>query len=92
MKKVIITKISEWGNGYGIRLPKAFVDEVSLLKNHKLEVTMRDNLSMLIKKSDEQKAITKEWFRKAIKKMAKIKKDDKHELIDWGKPLGNEIW
>lgn len=90
-KKTIITKISEWGNGYGIRLPKSIVEEAPELNGCELTVSLKDN-SMIITKNKTNKVTSKEEFKKALKEMGPVDEEDQHELIDWGKPVGNEIW
>ncbi len=89
-KKTIITKISQWGNGYGIRLPKSIMEEAPDLKGCELTVSLKDN-SMIITKNKAKKVRSKEWFKRALKKMKPVKDEDVKE-INWGKPVGNEIW
>lgn len=91
MRKTITTKISTWGNGYGIRLPKSFVNEIVSFSKNSLEVSMNDEFSMLIKPKIEKKVLSKDYFRDALKKMKRIKKEDGGEL-DWGRSVGKEIW
>jgi len=90
-KKIIITKISQWGNGYGIRLPKSIVEDAPDMKGCELVVSLKEN-SMIITKNKTKKVISKEEFKKALKEMGPVDEEDQHELIDWGKPVGNEIW
>jgi antitoxin component of MazEF toxin-antitoxin module len=89
-KKIIITKISQWGNGYGIRLPKSIVEEAPDMKGCELTVSLKEN-SMIITKNMTKKVISKEEFVRALKKMKPVNDEDVEE-INWGKPVGNEIW
>jgi antitoxin component of MazEF toxin-antitoxin module len=87
----ITTKISSWGNGYGIRLPKSFVEQISISPEHALELSMKDDTFIITKSKVEKKVLSKEYFRNALKKIKKMKNEDMHE-INWGKPVGNEVW
>ncbi len=87
----ITTKISAWGNGYGIRLPKSFVKQIAISTEHTLEVCVKADSSMIIKPKAKRKVLSKEYFRKALRNMKPIDPKDAHE-IDWGKPVGKEVW
>ena len=87
----ITTKISAWGNGYGIRLPKSFVKQIAISPDNALEVCVKADSSILIKPKTKRKVLSKEYFRKALKNMKRISPEDMHEL-DWGKPVGKEVW
>ncbi len=45
----------------------------------------------LIKSKVFKQPISKEWFTNALKKMKKPDIEDTKEL-DWGKPIGKEVW
>lgn len=79
------TTIQKWGNSQGIRLPKHLLEQMKWKENEEINIV-----------SDGEKII--------IEKVLKIKRknieelfadfDDNYEPIemDWGKPVGNEIW
>jgi antitoxin component of MazEF toxin-antitoxin module len=112
MKKTITTKISAWGNNFGIRLPRDFVLEGKILPNQSLEVVLSpDGQSFLIKPESSKKPISKEWFIDAFKKMTELDRKsnpnpnpnsgtvtgsnsdiDETGELDWGKPVGREVW
>lgn len=87
MSKPIITKVTPWGNSFGIRLPKGFVEDNKFLTDEFLEVDKKDGV-LHIKKVSLSNVHTKEYFKNGIKKMSPVK--DKE--YDWGKPVGKEIW
>ncbi len=90
MKNVIKTKVTSWGNSYGLRLPRNFINENKDYFNNVLEVSLnKENQNLLIRPLVVVKS--KEYFREQLKKMKRAKSEDMHEL-DWGKPVGNEIW
>jgi antitoxin component of MazEF toxin-antitoxin module len=90
MKNVIKTKVTSWGNSYGLRLPKSFINEHEEYLADEMEVVLDKNSKGFIVRPATT-AKSKEYFREQLKKMKGTKSEDMHEL-DWGKPVGNEIW
>ncbi len=84
------TAIKKWGNSYAIRLPKAIVEELWLDLNSEVEITV-----------DEGRIIIKPCPPKGVRKYSKytfeelasqITDENIHEAVDWGPPVGKEIW
>jgi len=85
------TTVVKWGNSHGIRLPKAFLQNIKISENDPVDVIL-ENEKIVIKKADENK-------HKTIKQRLISFYGENYELyitsqkeIDWGKPVGNEIW
>ena len=78
------TTIVKWGNSRGVRLPKHLLDSVNLSDNDTVEVTAEDN-KIVIKKTEKTYKTIQERFADF---------DGEYEpiAIDWGKPVGKEIW
>lgn len=76
----------KWGNGYGVLLPKAFVDTLGLAQA-KVQTVLRGSSIVLTKtKKTPQKRIT-------LKDLVRgVSRRDKHELVDFGVRQGREIW
>lgn len=85
-KNRIISKITKWGNGYGLRLPKDFVESFSGSKKV-FEITNPSKGSFEVKEIKDQKIISTQEFIKHFKN-----NNLKLEEYDWGKPKGKEIW
>ena len=82
----LLSTISKWGNGQGIRLPKTLLELLKWENNDKLEIII-ENENIRIKKIDSPKK------RKNIKELfANYEKEYQTQEIDWGKPEGKEIW
>ncbi|MGN0638978.1 MAG: AbrB/MazE/SpoVT family DNA-binding domain-containing protein [Huintestinicola sp.] len=77
------TTIQKWGNSQGIRIPKIILDTVHWNDNEELTLIVKGN-EVVIKKANERKGI-KELFEGF---------DGEYipEEIDWGEPVGKEIW
>lgn len=77
------TTIQKWGNSQGVRIPKYLLDLVNWSDNEPI-VLSADNDKIIIKKAEPRKTID-ELF-------ANYDGDYKPEEIDWGKPVGGEVW
>ena len=87
MTHLFKTKITAWGNSYGLRIPKDFMDTNSEYFKHSLEVLFdTKSQELVIKPARTLK--TKTYFAEQLKKM----KPAKEQELDWGKPQGKEIW
>ena len=85
------TTIVKWGNSQGIRLPKAFLQNIQIYENDPVDVSV-ENDKIIIKKSSQN-------VHKTIKQRLKDFYGEGFEVyslseneIDWGKPVGKEIW
>ena len=77
------TTIQKWGNSQGIRIPKSILDTINWTENEEIIILIKD----------EKIVIEKAKKRKNIKELFKDYKG-KYEPteIDWGEPVGDEIW
>lgn len=80
-----VATIGKWGNAQGIRLPKAFCDLLGIGVGDQVAISTKDN-KIIIEPAEDQYTIAarkaRDWDGKPLKA---------HE-IDWGKPVGKEIW
>ena len=85
------TKVVKWGNSHGIRLPKAFLQNIQIFENDPVDVIL-ENDKIIIKKinTNEHKTI-KERLIKFYGKNYKKYNSTQNE-IDWGKSVGKEVW
>ncbi len=77
------TTIQKWGNSQGIRIPKILLDTVEWGENEQI-IILVDNGKLVIEKANNRKNI-KELFEDFEGKYEPIE-------MDWGKPVGEEIW
>lgn len=79
----MIISINKWGNSQGIRIPKSILEELKWKENEKLNMEII-NGKIVIEKIKSRKNIN-EIFQGY---------DEEYEPInmDWGKPVGDEIW
>ena len=77
------TTIQKWGNSQGVRIPKILLDTVNWAENEKIVILVEDD-KLIIEKAEPRKNI-RELFKDY---------DGEYEpvQIDWGDPVGDEIW
>ena len=85
------TTVVKWGNSHGIRLPKAFLQNIKISENDPVDVIL-ENERIVIKKVNEKehKTIKQrliDFYGNNFEQYAASQKE-----IDWGKPAGNEVW
>ena len=77
------TTIRKWGSSQGIRIPKYLLESINWLTDEAIEIVTEDD-KIIITKSSKQKNI--------IELFADFHGDYISETIDWGTPVGKEIW
>ena len=85
------TTVVKWGNSQGIRLPKAFLKSIQITENDPVDITLENEKIVIKKINSREHKTTKqrliEFYGEKFKRNASPQKE-----IDWGKPVGNEIW
>ncbi len=90
------TRIVKWGNSRGIRLPKPFLESLNMKDNDSVDV-ITENGTIIIKKSTSQrqhktlKQRVEEFYGKDFETALK-ENPYEYEELDWGEPVGGEIW
>ena len=81
--------IIKLGNSQGVRLPKNLLKSVNLATDDKVDISAEGDMLIIrkIKPVKKHKSI-KELFEGYTGNIG----DYEPEKIDWGKPIGNEIW
>lgn len=76
--------IQKWGNSQGIRLPKIILDNLNIHEGEEVEILTQDD-TIILRPAVRQ--------RKTIQELFEDYKDDyRPEEVDWGAPVGNEVW
>ena len=85
------TTIVKWGNSQGVRIPKAFLQNMQITENDPVDMIF-ENEKIIIKKSDAKKHKT---IRERLMEFYEKEFDQNHPAqkeIDWGEPVGKELW
>lgn len=82
----MLTKVQKWGNSQGVRLSKALLSEGDIKVGDAVEVAVRDGVLVVT-------PVHRVRGGQDLKELVKhIPKDYKSEELDWGKPVGREVW
>ncbi len=83
------TNLAKWGNSAAIRIPKAILEELNIdsdnFESISFDMDIEGDKLILRKKQDKTK------FELLVEKSKGEKLNPKVD-IDWGKPVGKEVW
>lgn len=77
------TAIQKWGNSQGIRIPKLLLESLHWSEDEELTIST-ENDKLVLTKASKRKNI-KELFENFEGNYEPVE-------IDWGKPVGEEVW
>jgi antitoxin MazE len=82
----MVTKIQKWGNSQGLRLAKQVLEDAHISVGDDVDVTVREGLIVVAP------ARRVRGKRSLPDLVSRIPKNYKTEEIDWGQPVGKEVW
>jgi len=82
----MMTKIQKWGNSQGLRLAKQVLEDAHIAVGDNVDVTAQDGVIVI--------APTRcvRGKRSLQELVSRIPKNYKAEEVDWGEPVGREVW
>ena len=82
----MITKIQKWGNSQGLRLSKDLLSDVDIGVGDEVDVAARKGTLVV-------RPIRRVRGRHDLRKLvARIPKKYSPKELDWGPPVGREVW
>ncbi len=78
------TQVKMWGNSLAIRIPSRVARDLGLTNDSQVEITSDGNTAII--KREENPRISLEDLIKGITP------ENVHGEVDWGDPVGKEIW
>lgn len=75
--------IAGWGNSPAIRIPKAMLDELQVDQGDDVDLAVEDGLLIV-------RPVNPKLTLESL--VAGITPENRHKQIDWGRPVGNEVW
>ena len=78
------TRIQKWGNSLALRIPRPFAEESKLHEDSAVDVTVRNGRLVIVPVEEPQVSL-----EDLVKQ---ITPRNRHNEVETGKPLGNEIW
>lgn len=82
----MLTKIQKWGNSQGLRLSKELLSDVHIDVGDQVDVAAQDGLLIITPVRRVRGGLDLKEL------VARIPKDYKPEELDWGPPVGREVW
>ena len=82
----MLTKIKKWGNSQGLRLPKNLLIDAQLGVGDDVDIRVKDGIMIVT----PTKMIRGKCNLKDL--VARIPKDYQTGEVDWGEPVGKEVW
>jgi antitoxin MazE len=82
----MVTKVQKWGNSQGVRLSKALLSDVAVNVGDVVDVAVRDGVLVV---TPVRRVRGGHDLRELVRR---IPKDYKPEELDWGQPIGREVW
>jgi antitoxin MazE len=77
----------KWGNSLALRVPKAFAQEIGASVGKAANMEVRDGKLVV------EIARPKRSRRYSLEQLvAGIRPENRHRELEWGPPVGNEIW
>lgn len=80
------TKVKKWGNSLAIRIPQSVVQDLGLSNDSQLQLTSNGKSVTLKPKVNKAKKID------LVKLLEGVTPENIHPEVDWGPPVGKEIW
>jgi antitoxin MazE len=82
----MVTKIQKWGNSQGLRLARQVLEDAHISVGDDVDVTARDGMIVI---APARRIRGKQSLQEIV---SRIPKGYKAEQIDWGEPVGREVW
>jgi antitoxin MazE len=82
----MVTKVQKWGNSQGLRLAKRVLEDASIAVGDDVDVAVRDGVIVVA-------PVKRMRGRQSLKELvSRIPKNYRAREIDWGEPVGREVW
>lgn len=82
----MLAKIQKWGNSQGLRLAKNLLTDVQLGVGDEVDISVKDGI-MIVAPANRIRG------RHKLKDLvARIPENYQSSEVDWGEPLGKEVW
>ena len=82
----MLSKVQKWGNSQGLRFTKALLQEAQINVGDEVNVSVQKGRIII-------EPVTKVRGRYYLKELvSKIPQEYQAEELDWGEPIGKEVW
>jgi antitoxin MazE len=80
----MVTKIQKWGNSLGLRIPKSFAKEAGVEEGSAVDISIQGDRIVI-------KTVRPTRYE-LDDLLSRVRKDNLHDEIDTGEPIGREVW
>jgi antitoxin MazE len=78
-------RIQKWGNSLAVRIPKAAAEDAGLIEGSEVDLRAVKG-GIVVRPLRKKKSYTLAYLLKGVRK------DNLHKEVDWGRPMGREVW
>ncbi|MGA8695167.1 MAG: AbrB/MazE/SpoVT family DNA-binding domain-containing protein [Xanthobacteraceae bacterium] len=78
----------KWGNSLALRVPKAFAQEIGARVGKAANMEVRDG-KLVVEITRPKRSRRRHTLEQLV---AGIRPENRHRELEWGPPVGNEIW
>lgn len=78
------SSIKKWGNSLAIRIPSSVIQDLELSENSAVQITSNGVVATIQPKKLKEVNLDE--------LVAAITPDNIHKEVDWGRPVGKEVW
>jgi antitoxin MazE len=82
----MLARIQKWGNSQGLRIAKNLLSEAQLDVGDEVDISVKEGIMVVT----PAKRIRGRYNLKEL--VAEIREDYKPGEVEWGDPIGKEIW
>jgi len=82
----MVTKIQKWGNSQGVRLARQVLEEARLSVGAEVAVAARDGMIVI---APARRIRGRQSLQELV---SRIPRNYKPGEVDWGEPVGREVW
>ena len=80
----MLTKVQKWGNGQGLRFAKAILEEAQINVGDEVNVSVQKGRIIV------EPVTSRHYDLKTL--VSQMPEGYQSEEIDWGAPMGKEVW
>jgi antitoxin MazE len=82
----MVTKVQKWGNSQGLRFTREILEQAEIGVGDEVNVSVRSGRIIV----EPVVKVRGKYDIRAL--VAQIPADYRAEEVDWGRPLGKEVW
>jgi antitoxin MazE len=78
------TQVSKWGNSLAVRIPRDVAKEARLAEGDRVTLDLATDGSIVVRPARRKYELQQ--------LVSQITKKNRHAAVDWGPPVGKEVW